>query len=111
MKPQINFWFLQTHNSTIYGNNNVSKLFPRVRHRWGEFKRFFCMYDPCTDPKYDAAKYSILKVCRMLQHLQRKFELYWYIARYLSINNQIIGFQAIHKDKLRIKFKDAGDGF
>ena len=29
MEPQINFWFLRTHDSTIYGNDNVSKLFPR----------------------------------------------------------------------------------
>ena len=33
MKPQINLWFLSTQDSTIYGNNNVSKLFPRGRHR------------------------------------------------------------------------------
>ena len=55
MKPQINFWFLKTSDITIYGNDDVSKFFPRGRHRRDEFKRFFCMYDPRTDTKYDAA--------------------------------------------------------
>ena len=59
MNPQINFWFLQTHDSTIYGNNNVSKFFPRGRRIWHEFKRFLCMYDPLTEPKYYAEKFSL----------------------------------------------------
>ena len=54
MKPQIKFWLLRTHDIKIYGNDNVGKLFPRGRRRWDEFKRFYCMYDPCKDPKYDA---------------------------------------------------------
>ena len=66
MKPQINSWLLQTHNSTIDIDNNVSKLFPRGRRRWDEFKRFFCMYDPHTYPKYNAVKHSLFKVRRAL---------------------------------------------
>ena len=56
MKPQINLWFLQTQNSTIYGNNNVSKLFSIWRCIWDEFKRFFSMYDPQRYPKNITAK-------------------------------------------------------
>ena len=37
MIPQINFWFLWTHDSTIYGNNNVSNLFPIGGRIWDEF--------------------------------------------------------------------------
>ena len=69
------------------------------------------MYDPCTDPKSDAEKYSLFKIRRMLQHLQRNFELYWDPAQDLSIDEKTIGFQGRYKDKLRIKFKYAGDGF
>ena len=43
--------------------------------------------------------------------LQENFELYWDPARDLIIDKQTIGFQVIHKDKLRIMFKYAGDGF
>ena len=111
MKPQINLRFLQTHDSTIYVNDNVSKFFPSGRRRWGEFKRFFYIYDPRTDPNYDAAKYSLFKVCGMLQHLQRNFELYWDPERYLSIGEQTIEFQGRHKDKLWITFKDASNSF
>ena len=47
----------------------------------------------------------------MFQHRQRKFELYWDSARDLSIDEQTIGFQGRHKDKIKIMFKYVGDGF
>ena len=74
-----------------------------------KFKDFF-MYDQHTDPKYDAAKNSLFNMRRVLQHLQRNFELYWYPARYFSINEQTIRFQGIHKDKIWITLKYAGGG-
>ena len=79
--------------------------------RWDELKLFFCVYDPCKYPKYDTAKHSLFKLHRMLQHLQINFELYWDSERYLSIDKQTIGFHGRYNDKLRITFKDAGDGF
>ena len=69
------------------------------------------MYDPRTYPKYDASKHSLFDVHRMLQHIQRRFELYWDPAQYLRIDEKIIEFQSRHKGKLRITFKDAGNGF
>ena len=68
------------------------------------------MYDPCKYPKSIATRHSLFKVHIMLQHFQRKFELYWYPVQYLRIDEKTIGFQGRHKDKLRIMFKDAGDG-
>ena len=62
-----------------------------------------------TDPKYDAAKNSLFKVRKMLQHIQINFELYWYPERDLSIDEKTVGFQGRHKDKICITFKDAGD--
>ena len=111
MKPKINFCFLQTHNSTIYSNNNVSKFIPRGRRRWDKFKRFLCMYYPSTYTKSNTAKHSLFNVCRMLQHIQRNFELYWNPARDLSINEKTIGFQGRQKDKIWIRFQNEGDGF
>ena len=67
------------------------------------------MYDQHTDPKSDAAKHSLFKVRRMFQHLQINFELYWYPAQYLITNEKTIRFQGIHKDKLWITLKEAGD--
>ena len=69
------------------------------------------MYNPRKYPKAYSAKHSLFNVRRMLQHLQRNFELQWDLARYLSINEQTIGFQGRHKDKLQIMFKDSGDVF
>ena len=77
----------------------------------GGFRTFLRMYGPCTDPKSDSAKHYLLKMRRMLQHLQRNFELYWDTGQDLSIDEQTIGFQDIHKDKLLIMFKYLGDGF
>ena len=76
-KLHVNLWLLQTHNSTIYGNNNFSKLFPIGRRRWDWFNFFLHMYDPLTYPKSDALNHSLFNVRRILQHLQRNFELYW----------------------------------
>ena len=50
------------------------------------------MYDPLTDPKYDAVKNSVLKVHSILHHIQRNFGLYSYPERDLSINEKTIGF-------------------
>ena len=47
----------------------------------------------------------------MLQHLHRKFELYWDLSQELSIDKQTIGFQGRQKDRTHITFKDAGGGF
>ena len=47
----------------------------------------------------------------MLQHLHRKFELYWDPEQDLSTDEKTIGFQVRHKDKIWITFKDEGDGF
>ena len=69
------------------------------------------MHDPHIDSKYISAKYSLFKVCRMLQHLQSNFDLYWGPAWNLSIDEQTIGFKDIHKDKIRITFKYVGDVF
>ena len=111
IQPQINFWFLQTCDSTIYGKNNSTKLFPRGGRRWEKFRNFFCMYDPCTDHKYIYAKHSLFKVRRMLQNIQINFELCWDPAQDLSMDGKTVGFQGRHKDNLRITLKDAGDGF
>ena len=47
----------------------------------------------------------------MFQHRQRKFELYWYTARDLSIDEKTIVYQFRHKDKMKIMFNYVGDGF
>ena len=69
------------------------------------------MYDPRIDTKSDAAKLSLLNVCRMLQNLDRQFELYWGPAQDFSIDEKTIGFQVRNKDKVHIMFKGAGGIF
>ena len=102
MKPQMNSWFLRNYDSTIYGKNNFSKLFPRGRLRWDELKILYCIYNPRIYPKSDSTKHYLFNVRSMLQHLQRNFELHWDPAIDFSIDEQTIGFQGRHKDKLRI---------
>ena len=111
MKPQINLWFLRTHDSTIYGNDNFSKFFPRGTRRWDDFKLFFCIDGTLTDTKYYAETNYFFNVRRMLQNLQRNFDLYWYPAWDLSTNEKTTGFQGRQNDKIQIRFKYAGDDF
>ena len=47
----------------------------------------------------------------MLQNLQRNFELYLHPERYFITDEQTIGFQGRHKDKLQITFKDSSECF
>ena len=68
------------------------------------------MYDPRKYQKFNAAKNSIFKVQRMLQHLEKNLELYWYAAGYLIIDEQTIGLQGRNKEKFWIMFKYADDG-
>ena len=46
--------------------------------------------------------------CRIFRET---FLLDWDPALYFIIDEKTIGFQVRHKDKLRIEFKDADDGF
>ena len=111
MKSPINSWFFRTYDITIYGNNNFRKVFTRGRRRWDEFKMLFFIYNPQTYPKSDSTKNYLFKVRRMLQHLQRNFELHWYPASDFSINDKPLGFRVGTSISFGFMFKDAGAGF
>lgn len=110
-KPRLEYWFLKPHDSKVYGNDFISRVFPRGAKRLAEFRRFFCMYDPRISPQSEIAKRTLFKVRFMLDHLQESFKKWWMTGRDISIDEQTLGFQGRHGSKLRITFKRVGDGF
>ena len=64
----------------VYGNESISKLFPRGMKRLGEFKRFFCLYDPRSDLTSNKSKYNLFKVSLFLSHILCNFKKYWVVG-------------------------------
>ena len=111
LKPRIEYWFLSSADSLLFGNETVRKIFRRGDKRLAEFKHFFCLYDPRTDPSSTAARHPLFKVQYLISHLHKNFLNFWVPGRDLSIDEQTIGFQGRSSYKQRIKFKRVGDGF
>ena len=78
------------------------------RHR--EFKYFFASVDPryATPPRTTHPNW---KVDPMLKHAMIVCKKAMHIGKFISIDEQTIGFQGRHADKIRVTYKNAGDGF
>mgnify|MGYP003894362215 CR=1 FL=1 len=119
-KPTIEQWFLTTYNNRLFGNNYVStamdKVLPRGERvsghqRWKHFRRFFCCYDFRVNPKVEAAKNPLWKIQPLLDELNTQARKMWTTGRWISIDEQTLGFKGKHSMKLRISYKREGDGF
>jgi Transposase IS4 len=51
------------------------------------------------------------KVASLLHHMNVINARAWKLGKNISVDEQTIGFQGHHKDKLRITYKAEGDGF
>ena len=119
-KPSLDLWFLTTSENRLFENNYVSaamdKVFPRGERirgfrRWKHFRRFLCFYDFRKDPKTEAAKNPLWKVQPLLDELNEQARKMWITGRWVSIDEQTLGFKGKHSMKLRISYKREGDGF
>jgi len=86
------------------------ELGPNASRRLREWKCCFATQDPKlaipsrkTHPNF--------KVDEYLRHLQRIFRYAWKPGRDVSGDEQTMGFQGRHTDKIRITYKKEGDGF
>mmetsp|Transcript_22737 Transcript_22737/g.34392 ORF Transcript_22737/g.34392 Transcript_22737/m.34392 type:complete len:226 (+) Transcript_22737:1278-1955(+) len=73
-------------------------------------KLFFTTQDP-NRPVPPREKRPNHKVDSFLRHLQEVSMEAWRLGRDVSCDEQTVGFQGVHKDKLRITYKNGGDGF
>ena len=110
-KPQVDQWFLRPQQCPVFGNNIGLHFFRIGVRRSREFKRFFCMYDARIHPAMPQATDKLFKIRIFLKHLLDNFKMCWTPGKSFSIDEQTIGFQGRHADKLRINFKKIGDGF
>ena len=86
----------------VFGSN-ASK-----RHK--QFKAFSTVQDPIKTPpaRKDQPTY---KVDPLLKHVQLVSMRAWRLGCDISGDEQMIGFQGQHADKLRITYKAEDDGF
>jgi hypothetical protein len=109
--PQIKMKFLSQSMDPINGSDLCYRVFGlNASKRHKEFKAFFTIQDPRkivpskkTHPNF--------KVDPFLRSIQAESMQAFDLGKYISIDEQTIGFKGNHADKLRISYKKEGDGF
>ena len=107
-KPRMELWF---SDSIVFGNRHIRKRFKNGSRRYKHFRRFLCLYDPRIHPMMPITRRPMFKVEKILQELENNSKNKWDSGRVVSIDEQTIGFQGHHQNKLRITYKRIGDGF
>jgi hypothetical protein len=115
-RPSITMWF-EHHN--IFGNKFIAKAMDKQMARgkrriqgirnWKHFQHFMCMFDFREDAMKETAKNPLWKVQRFLDKLNDNAAKMWIPGKWLSINEQTLGFQGRSRIKLRILYKNEGD--
>jgi hypothetical protein len=117
-RPSITMWF-EHHN--IFGNKSITKAMdkqmacgkrpiPGIR-RWKHFQCLMCMFDFREDAKKETAKNPLWKVQLFLDELNDCAAKMWIPGKWLSIDEQALGFQGWSRIKLQILYKNKGDSF
>ena len=86
----------------VFGDNAIKQ------HK--QFKAFFSLQDPMK-PAPTRKEHPTYKVDSFLKHLQQVSMKAWRLGQNIPGDEQTIGFQGRHADKLRITYKAEGDGF
>ena len=110
--PQVDLKFASQSEDPVNGSDLCNEIFNGKegarRHR--EFKTFFAS----VDPRYatpSRATHPNWKVDPMLMHAMGVCKNAMHMGKYISIDEQTIGFQGRHADKICVMYKNAGDGF
>ena len=109
--PRIEMKFSPQAKDPINGNDFVSRsLGPNATRRHKHFRRFFACQNPVAFPK-PKKTHPLWKIDEFLCHVLAVSMLAWTCGDMISVDEQTIGFQGRHGDKLRITYKAEGDGF
>ena len=109
--PQITIRFNTQEKDPINGNDFVASAFgANAARRHREFKAFFACVDPLLPipSRKTHPNWKVQKFFKWAIYISRKCIL---IGKQISCDEQTIGFQGRHPDKLRITYKREGDGF
>lgn len=109
--PRLEMKFQPQCVDPICGNDFIFRSFSsNAERRHRHFKAFFTMRDP-RQKVPDRNKEPNWKVSLLLHHMNYVNKMAWNLGENISVDEQTIGFQGHHKDKLRITYKAEGDGF
>ena len=103
---------LQTEEVDPIQSNSFLRrvLGPNAALRYRHWKCCFSLQDPKL-PNPPRRTHPNFKIDEFLRHLEIIWRYGWMPKRDLSCDEETIGFQGRHADKLRITYKAEGDGF
>ena len=115
-RPQMEHWFMdcwlrgnQKMKDAMekkVGNRTVSGL-----DRWRLMRRLMCFYDHRQDLRKAKEQNPLFKVQPLLDELNYQARKMWRTGKFVSIDEQTLGFKGKSSLKLRISYKREGDGF
>ena len=103
--------FRPDHVDEVHVNNFIYNSFgsnAERRHRY--FKAFFSLQDPSIKVP-ERSLFPNWKVCPILKSLNYICPLIWLLGIAFSIDEMTMRFQGKRVDKIRITYKNEGDGF
>ncbi|CAB9519576.1 unknown protein [Seminavis robusta] len=109
--PRIEMKFQPQHMDRVQGSDYVQQnLPPNATRRFRHFKAFFACQDPRKMPpaRKVSPLFKVSPVVKWMNFIGHNAVL---IGMNAAVDEQTIGFQGRHVDKLRITYKAEGDGF
>jgi len=95
----------------VQGNDFITQhIGSNAERRWKHFKAFFALQDPRKDTPNRKVQ-PLHKVHRIVNWINYIGPMVMLLGEHAAVDEQTIGFQGRHGDKMRITFKRAGDGF
>eukprot|EP00986_Skeletonema_menzelii_P001102 scaffold298_cov130-Skeletonema_menzelii.AAC.5 len=116
-RPQLEQWF---SDNWILGNSAMKNVMEKkcrdgttisAVDRLRQLRRLMCMYDPRVDIREETKKDPLFKVRPLLDELNTQARKMWRTGKWVSIDEQTLGFKGKSGLKLRISYKREGDGF
>jgi len=105
-------WLTTSDADPLSGNSAVAACFgPDPIGRFKEFKKAFSICRPVGDERRAKEADRIFKVREFSELLQNISRRLWDIGIWFSIDEWDVGFQGKDGDKMKIAFKDEGDGY
>ena len=109
--PQVEMKFKHPSQDPVHGNAFIYQNFgPNASRRHKHFKSFFAVQDPRINIP-TRSLFPNWKIRPLLKWMLFVFQLAWCLGAIFSVDEQTVGFQGKHADKLRITYKAEGDGF
>ena len=110
--PRLEMKFQTQREDAVNGNDFVARLLgPNATRRHKHFRHFFACQNPVQNKIPSRKEAPNFKVGEFLSHILEVSMAAWILGMKISVDEQTIGFQGRHPDKLRITYKAEGDGF